>query len=349
MASLTQTAIIGRKAVRYLIYAVVLFIVGRFVLGLGVGIFQRLFPKPPPAPTIAFGRLPKITFPVKEGLPTINYTLETVTGDFPKLADQLPVYHVIKNPSSLLSLDKAKEKAIALGFTQEPQAVSQTVYKFNHPSLPSSLEMNIVTGLFSISYDLARDPTPLASSPTPPEKAISDVKSFLQTAGLLTEDLATGKATTEFLKIQNKQLLPAISLSEANLVKVNLFRKDYNEVESLSPSSTQANVWFLVSGATDRDKKVLSGEYHYLPLDEAQSSTYPLKTADVAWEELKQGKGYIANLGLNTDAKVIVRRIYLAYYDPNSYQDFYQPIIVFEGDRGFMAYVPAVIATYYQE
>lgn len=349
MATLTQTAIVSRKAIRYLIYAVIIFIVGRFLLGLGAGIFQRLFPKPPPAPTVAFGKLPKLVFPQKEGLPTIEYKLETVTGDFPKLAEQLPVYFVTKNPASLLSLDKAKEKAIALGFVSEPQAVSQTVYKFTHPTLPATLEMNIVTGFFSISYDLARDPSPLAASPTASNQAIADVKNFLQAADLLPEDLAMGTATTEFLKVQNKQLVTAISLSEANLVKVNLFRKDYNEAKSLSPNSSQANVWFLVTGASDRGKKIISGEYHYLPLDETQFSTYPLKTPDVAWEELKAGKGYIANLGLNSDGKVIVRRIYLAYFDPNSYQDFFQPVVVFEGDRGFTAYVPAVILTYYQE
>jgi len=73
-----------------------------------------------------------------------------------------------------------------------------------------------------------------------------------------------------------------------------------------------------------------------------------LKTAQVAFEDLKVGKGYIANIGLNKDGKVVIRRIYLAYFDPNIPSSFYQPVIVFEGDRSFLAYVPAITDAYLQ-
>jgi hypothetical protein len=44
-----------------------------------------------------------------------------------------------------------------------------------------------------------------------------------------------------------------------------------------------------------------------------------------------------------------VRKIYLAYYDAGVYTEFYQPVFVFEGDKDFVGYVPAVTTDYYGE
>lgn len=96
-------------------------------------------------------------------------------------------------------------------------------------------------------------------------------------------------------------------------------------------------------------RQVVAGEYRYFPIDQTQVSTYPLKTAKEAYDNLVNGKGYIADLGLNTNGKIIIRKIYLANYDPDTQTDFFQPIVVFEGDNGFVAYVPAVTDAYYQQ
>ena len=319
------------------------------MLGFGIGIYNRLFPAPPPAPTISFGKLAKIPFPTKGGLPNLEYTLQTVTGDLPQLPTQAKVYYMAKPGASLSSLENAKTKASSLGFTTSPTSVSQSVYRFKNPLVPATLEVNIISGVFSISYDLGLDPTPLSQRPPAPEVAQANVKNFLSSAGLLFEDISRGQATTDFLKIQSQQLVPAISLSESSLLRVNLFRSDYDEIPSLTPNPTRGNIWFLVSGDTIREKQILGGEYHYFPVDQTQSSTYPIKTATQAYDDLTNGRGYIADLGLNTNGKITIRKVYLAHYDPDVETDFFQPIIVFEGDNGFMAYVPAVADSYYQK
>ncbi len=69
--------------------------------------------------------------------------------------------------------------------------------------------------------------------------------------------------------------------------------------------------------------------------------SYPLKSIDSAWETLKKGDGYIASAEQDLQA-VVVRRIYLAYFDAEEAQQFLQPIYVFAGDNSFLAYVPAI-------
>ncbi|MBI5619928.1 hypothetical protein HY950_03130, partial [Candidatus Gottesmanbacteria bacterium] len=60
-----------------------------------------------------------------------------------------------------------------------------------------------------------------------------------------------------------------------------------------------------------------------------------------AWQELQSGMGFIARYPA-TGASVTVRNVTIAYYDSFEPQMYLQPVFVFEGDDGFVSYVPAV-------
>ncbi len=342
MTNLTRIAITARKFIRYAIYLTIFLIIARIVLNIGIGIYNIIFPKPPPAPTVAYGKLPKLVFPDKNDLPTITYTIQTATGDLPKLANQAKVYFMPKFASGFDSLDDTKEKAGSMGFPIQKEKISDTLYSFTDNPGFSTLQINTISKLFTISYDLSADPSPLSTRPPAPEIAASVSRSILSSASLLPPDL-TGPTTNDFLKVESQKVVPALSLSDASFVRVNLFRKDYDELPSMTASPGQANVWFMVGGSN----KIVAAQYHYFPVDEEQSSTYPIKTPQQAVDELNKGEGYVANLGLNTDGKVTIRKIYLGYFDSGKEQDFYQPIFIFEGDRSFIGYVPAVTSEYY--
>ncbi len=70
-------------------------------------------------------------------------------------------------------------------------------------------------------------------------------------------------------------------------------------------------------------------------------STYPLKTADQAFSELKDQKAYIASYYGNNN-NVSIKNVFLAFYMEDAPQDYLMPIIIFEGDNGFFAYVSAI-------
>lgn len=346
MATLTQVSITARKTIRYGIFIIIALIVGRIILGLGISIYNKIFPPPPPAPTVAFGKLPKIPFP-DQTKTNLNYVLETAEGGLPTLTYESKVYFMPKLSSTLLSLDVTKQKASSLGFATDEEVINSTTYKFQSSVSPSSLTINTVTGSFSISYDLKVDPSPIMVKPTSPEVAAANIRSYLSSADLMPTDL-TGPTTYEFLKISGDQFISALSLSDANLIKIHFFRKSYDDLPTLTPDPTKANVWFMVGGLADRDKGIVAAEYHYFPIDESKSATYPIKTAQDAWNEFISGNAYIASLGQNKEGDTVkIRRMYLANYDAGVSVQFFQPIIVFEGDKNFMAYLPAVTSDYY--
>lgn len=348
MTSLTQTAIITRKIIRYSLLAIVLLIVGRILIGAGIKAYRYFFPAPPPPPTVAFGKLPKLEFPQNVVTGNLTYNIETAQGGLPTLPTQAKVYFMPKLSPNLLSLDAAIQKAQDLGFLPQPQEISQTIYRFPHKDAPAALQINIVTGIFSISYDLSADSSPIERIPPAPEVAASQVRSYLSSADLLPEDL-TGPTSHEYLKIEDGKLVSALGQSEADLIKVNFFRKNYDELPSLPPTTNESNVWFIVSGARERQKQIIASEFHYFPVDESELATYPIKTAEEVYSELTSGGGiaYVASSPVN-EGSITIRKVYLAYYDSGRPAEFFQPTVVFEGE-GFRAFVPAVNTEYYGE
>jgi hypothetical protein len=348
MVTLTYASITARKAIRYGIYFIIFLIIGRIMLNGAIAIYKKVFPPAPEPATVAFGKLSKLPFPEtkKSGL---SFTLETAEGGMPKFDSKANVYFMPKKTANLLSLDYTKEIATKLGYSPDPQQVSESVYRFNHKTSSAKLETDIITGAFSISFDLNADPSPISVKPNQPEISAATVRTFLSGANLLAEDL-NGEVKHQFLKTQAGSFVPAVSLSDANIIRIDLFRKKYNELPVVCNSPDKSNVWFMVSGIREKGKDIIAGEYHYFPVDETKSATYPIKTSDQVWQEFIGGNYYPASYGSTAEGDNIkIRKIYLAYYDPGIYTEFFQPVYVFVGDKDFVAYIPAVTADYYGE
>jgi hypothetical protein len=352
MASLTEISLISRKVIRYSIYAIILIVIARYTISFGTVIYHKIFPPPPPKPTVAFGKLPVLPFPEKP-VSDLNFTLELPDGSLPVFTDQIEVYVMPQSQPNIKALDNSKLIASKLDFDPNGKPLVESipnVYVFPKKGYPSSLTMNIITGLFSVSYNINEDASILLDTPPGPEEAVKLAQGFISSANLFTDDLSNGTSTYEFLKIEAGNFIPAISLSDADIIKVNFFRKLYGKdgnIPPVTPKMPEANVWFYLAGG--RGKQIIAGEYHYLPINHDENSTYPLKTSESAWEELKEGKGFIANEGNNPDGNIVIRRVYLGYYDAGQYSEYYQPVVVFEGDNQFYAYVPAVTDEFYSK
>lgn len=351
MATLTDISIATRRIIRYGIYAIIIIVIARYAFGFGKNIYKMLFPPKPVPPSVAFGKLPAMPFPERPES-TFNYTLELPEGSLPVFPDQIEVYAAMPEPETNIDvLDMAKGKARNLGFNPNGKLLFDTlpnVYIFSKNEVPSNLTMNIVTNLFSISYNINEDASIFNGMPPDANSAIGQAKNFLSSGGFLTDDLKNGTATHSYLKMDSGEFKPAISLSEANATKINLFRKPYGKegnIPPVTPEMPESNVWFIISGG--HGKQIIACEYHYFALNAGKFATYPVKTSETAWEELKAGNAFIANVGNNPDGNITVRKVYLAYYDPGQYAEYYLPVVVYEGDNNFFAYVPAVTSEYY--
>ncbi len=350
--SLTTVSTQARKTIRYSIYFVIFAIIAKFIIQFGLEFYARTFPTPPPPPNHAFGPLPEISWKNPDNLPTLEYKLETADGSLPSYPNQIQVFRFIKGSVNLGTIEEAVAKAKSLGFDSTGEEISPTVLRFKSQSRPQTLELDSVSGIFSISYNLIVDPSPVTKIPPAPTTSAVSAKGFLSRAGTVPDDITNGNFTHQFLTIENEKLIEVSSLSESKLIKINLFRKDTSvkvstvavDLPSVTKNYFEANVWFYVGS----DGVPFAGEYKYYPIDKNIIANYPIKNTQDAINELAQGKGYISNLGENKDGKITIRKGFLAYFDSENLSDqFVQPVYVFLGDRNFAAYVPAITNEYY--
>jgi len=345
MATLTETAYLTRKILKFGIIVLVSFIILKIAFNIGKNIWRQIHPPPPPPPTVSFGKLPKIVFP-PENLPLektkISFKLETIEGGLPKLPEVGKVYfRPIKSPN-LLAFDRANSLAKKMGFQNEPEKKDETTYLWTTEN-STVLEMDINNLNFHLFYDFKNDQEILTSKNLPTnQQAAQEAKNFLVSNGLLPEDLANGMAEFEYLRFNIDQLIPVSSLSEADFIRVNLFRANLDDWRIFPPNPKRSLISFLFSGSRTPGKRIVEISYAYFPVEKEIFGTYPLKPVTQAWNELQQGQGYIANLGQNENGQITIRKVYLGYYDADTPQHYLQPIYVFEGDKNFFAYVPAL-------
>jgi len=206
MTRLTQVSIITRKIIRYTIFGIIGIVILRGAFLTAYKIYRYYFPAPPPPPTVSFGKLPALPFPQKDNQTNLQFRLETPTGSLPQFPYLMKVYFMPKTFSTLLSLDETKRKALNLDFDGDMSQITETVYSFKSSKVPSELKISIATGVFSISYNLIEDPSPLKRRPPVPEIAATKARAFLSRANLLAKDLS-GPTVTEPVVLEGTKII----------------------------------------------------------------------------------------------------------------------------------------------
>lgn len=343
--SLTDTAFYTRRAINWAILGIIAYFILKIFWSIFVSVFLAFFPPQLPPPNHAFGKLPSLSFPPPTATPSgkLTFELQTISGDVPAASASANVYFMPKAAPNLLALNNAEDFAKKLQFNPTPIQESKNIYRFNDPLLPLRLlRYDIVSGNFIVSYNFAQDPSIFTSTNLPsPDTVQTQAFNDLQQYGVSQDDLTNGTPTTTFLKLNGTTLVPTTSISQADAVRVDFFRASIGDMKIFTPNPDEASVDIIYSGSTASNKRILELAYTYWPIDLTTSATYGLITSTQAWQELQSGQGYIARLPTSGNTAV-VRNIYLAYYDSYNPQTYLQPIFVFEGDSGFLGYVPAV-------
>jgi hypothetical protein len=342
MASLNETAHFSRIAIKYGAIALVVMIVGRFLLGIAGDVYKKMFPEAPEPPTVGFGVIPDIIFP---GLNSgdYSYQLETPTGTLPQFQDRMEVFPYILERPNLLALEQAIEEADQMGFDLEPQQISADSYLWRvNDEVPGSMEMNVQDGTFLMEFDWTKAPDFLVEQTLINEtNAKQRIENFLQSPGLLPADLSDAPYTVTYLKAAGRSFEKTVSLSEADFVRFDLFRKPITDLFPVMTLDANTGVVETIVSTNPSKAWLIFLKYNYFPVDYERVETYPIKTTNLAWEELLAGKGSVAKIdpGIET---VIVRSVELGYFEAFDKQPYLQPIYIFRGDNNFVAYIQAV-------
>lgn len=286
-------------------------------------------------PTLAFGPLPKIKFPESQVTSSnFSYSLDTETGALPEETPLLfKVYSIAQLATDLLALDRAKDLARALSYNENPEAISATQYKFFDDKNGGELIVDLDTGNFKLRRNSA---TGSGQNTERIEEFINDdlqgqnFKNFLSSRNLLKEQLKAGRTTVAYNNPVKK---------DSNLVTINLWQESIEDIPIVTPNFNESLIKAVGTNNRNADIRYILLDYIFWPIDLQNFGTYPIKTFSEAFEELKNGEGFIAIEPRTSNASVT--KVYLAYYLSEEYSNYLLPVFVFEGPQ-FAGLIPAI-------
>lgn len=314
-----------------------------FMMGLRFLTFVKDILTPPAPPTASFGKLDPLPFPNQQK-ENIAYSLDTLSGFLPTFSDRAKVYKITMSQPTLRGLETTQEKVSQAGFTSNAIQISQDVYQWTNQNsaFQKRITINIFSSDFTLSSPFLITPSLQTLSSTEEQKnAIEEAKSFLSNMSLFPQDIDEDKTKITLYSIQNGALIQTSKTSNAKIVRVDFFQKDLDNLPIYYEKGITSTIDLLIGKQNNR-LEVVDARYFYKNISK-DFSTYAIKSAMEAFEELKQGKGYVASKAPDI-VEVTIKKVLLGYYigEGEANQDFLMPVVVFVGDNDFVAYVSAV-------
>lgn len=296
-----------------------------------------------------FGNIknPTVSNSVSSG--QFDYFLDTVEGKPIEATGSAKVFFIPPQTSKFGFREKIYVIAKQFGFDESiKHTLSDTTAKFDDGK--QSLTIDITNFNFTYEYDIQKDEGIFINYNIPSkEKAEETAVDFLRGTGRYPEELSKGKTNTLYYKYDPAQsrLQPAARPQEANVVEVDFYRPDVEALPQalsmVSPSYfTSQN--YVIMVFNEEGFKVLKAQVKFFEKSGEQVGVYPIITGEAAYKKLQEGQGKVVSPPKGKN--VAVKKMFLGYYDPDTYQEYLQPVFVFLGDDNFVGYVPAVQSEY---
>lgn len=341
--TLTQVAGFTQKFIVISIISVILGIVSFIGYRIWYANYLANLPPVEEKPEIKWGSLPTPEFPPSKSTATnFSYTIDTQSGllsleKFPKISK---VFFIPKGVTTFLAGQRAADLSTKFSVSTQPEILSETKYKFS--TADRSITVNLDTSNFQYQKDAsaaASIAVPITNSTT---QIAQDFKTFLSNKNLLNDELREGPVKIGYFKFNDKSLIPT-DATEAQAVQISIWPKDIDKKSVVTPSNEKSLVSAIfVKSALDLENYITL-DYIYWPVDQTTFTTYPLKTAEGAFNDLRSGKGVVI-LAPNASSASITS-IKLSYFESDKYSPYLQPVYVFEGPS-FIAYIPAIASPY---
>ncbi len=339
--TLSQTAALTKKVIVISIITIVVATISFISYNIWHAYYLAHLPPVVEKPDPRFGILPAINLPPSKVSPsTLSYSVDTATGNLPTIGVDagfekfIKVYFVTKTFASLLSSVKSHDLADKFQIATPPQILSETNYVFKDNN--KTLNVDLDSGNFSYTNQATISGTEALDNDN---KLIADFNTTLQGLGVLKPDLQNGRSKILLFRNEGTNLIPTDVRTEASAAQISLWPASIDNkpimTSSLDTSLINAK---LYKSASDL-QNYFSLNYTYYPIDTSTFATYPIKTPDSALTDLKSGKGVILLQPPKTNVSIL--KVYLAYFLPETYSPYLQPVFVFEGPQ-FEAYVPAI-------
>jgi hypothetical protein len=295
-----------------------------------------------------FNKIPAPIFEEALSRKPSKYILNTVEGELPIATTSAQVYFIPQKETLLSAKKKILNFAQSLGFATDNlkyEQVDERTVRLEDET--KALIINTNTFFFNFSYKSSQ-PLQEILTATPEadfnylETAIEQqAKNFLSEQNLYYTWLASGKTNKVYEKydLASSNFIATSPEETSQALRIDFFRKD-EDLPVVAPQYFLSQNYLIFSPLVEEAKLVTANFASFEKL-ELEPGVYPLLTTDEAWQKLNKGEAKTIAWDQNA-TEVKIQQIFVAYYDPNTYQQYFQPIFVFLGDNNYVSYLPAI-------
>lgn len=302
----------------------------------------------------AFGKIKKPFVKDASSSASFSFTLDTVEGEPVTATDAAKIFFLPPSATRFGYREKIYLMAKVFGFNTEFVKHKLVDKEANFSDLYQNLNIDITNFNFSYKYKFEKNPG-LFTNTTIPEKSVAENKAidFLKSVSRYPDELSKGKLNTIFLSYnpQTDEFSVSKRPQEANMIEVDFYRPDIEgtpqNIPIVSPKYFNSQNYVLMV-FQDKDYKILKAQVRFFEKSNEQVGVYPLKDGNLAWSQLKKGKGIVAQTPKN-QGPIIIKKMFMGYLDPDIYQDYLAPVYVFLGENNFVSYIPAVKDDYLED
>lgn len=340
--TLTEVSYYTRKFLPFVFLFFIIFLIFFYAIKLFFIYLASLQPKKIYTNPV-FGKIKKPYLPEASGSAGFNFTLDTIEGKPITASESAKVYFLPPSIARFGYREKIYLMAKTFGF--DTMLVKHTLIGKEAIFSDEKQKLTIDITNFNFRYDYYfEEEVDLFSQPLIPSKKEIENKAidFLTTVGRYPNELAKGKININLMRYdwQEKKIIAVSRSNEANIVEVNFYRPDIEGIAVVTPGFPSSQN-YVVFTFFEEGFRVLRAQVKFFEKSEEQMGVYPLKTGEVVWEQLKKGQGLVVSAP-SDQKNIVIKNMFLAYLDPDVYQEYLQPVYVFLGEPNFIAYVPAV-------
>jgi len=344
--TLTELSYYSRKFLPFGIIGFLIFLIFFYLVKLLIIIYTPP-PKPPTIINPIFQKISPVKVKNASSSSGIKFILDNIEGKPVTATEQAQVFFLPEATAKLNYRQKIYLMAKNFGFDEDSleYQLNGKIATFSNEQRKLEIDITNYNFFYDYQFDFQSSLFQEVVIPSPKEienKAIS----FLKSVNRYPNELALGKINILYFYYQPE--INSFSFVEnsklANLVEVDFFRPNVNDFSFISPNFPNSHNFVLMVFYPD-DFKVLRAQIKFFEKSDNQVGVYPLKSGDLAWEELNKGRGVVLSNPKN-QKDVTIKSMIFSYFDPDFYQPYLQPVYLFIGGDNFAAYVPAVSSDY---
>jgi len=272
-----------------------------------------------------------------------SFTLDTVAGKPITATETAQVFLFPPSKFQFDYLPKVYLMAKMLGFDTEVVKHKLINNEAVFQDAKQRLAIDINTYNFRYDYDFRKDPELVESASIPDtESSKNTAINFLKAIDRYPKELALGDITYIHMFYDKVASTAGVVANpqESNMIEVDFYRQKVDQYLPMSPTYFNSqNYVMLMPNAFGA--KVVSAQIKFFETSSTEIGVYPLISGQRAYEMLLAGKDILVSGGTGKK-NISIKSMTLGYFDPDTYQDYYQPVYVFTGDNDFVSYVPAV-------